>query len=253
MIPNSVFQPNLNNFTENITPPDKRVYGLLGWIYSLIYPIQWRLNINFITYWLGSNDAAYSISTTYTKGQRVIFFNQDGGSYYGDNAVYEANTSIPINTPPTLVNQVDNSGNGFWIPVQPNFIGSAYRQSFTCNKLIFEYALNSWFHTTFRQPIIGRSDIYITQNNVSYNQFFSTPDSQVSFDTTSTVTPVNNPPITKFSFPSYNFSPLNNFTIFIPNTVFNNLSPIPTLRNGIIRSFADKICPAGAIYNIAQY
>lgn len=135
----------------------------------------------------------------------------------------------------------------------PNFIGAYQRASFSAQKLLFEYALNTWFNTNFKQPVAGQSDIYITRNNVTNSQFFFGQQSNVSYFSPTTIRDLDSPVISSyFSKQNPNVAQYN-FTINIPLTVYNNLSPNSSLRLGIVRNFADKLCPAGATYNVITY
>lgn len=160
-----------------------------------------------------------------------------------------------------------------WIQVQPNFIGANERASYSCQKTIYEYALNKWFNTTFRQPLTpdtsdSGSDIYITNNTINQPQFYFFPNTQGgSYYSLATYLSGIYP--SKYFFPSNTFTQINDFSIYIPVAVYNALvtttspfgeapvTPGPTTlgtkRNGIVRAFADLLCPAGANYNIITY
>jgi len=263
----SIFDVNYQNWALNELPAPKRKPGLLNWLYALLYPLQWRHDINYNTYINGSSDNAYSLTNTYTKGQRVIYYIQAGGLYYGDNAVYEANTNVPINTPPTAANQVNANGAGYWIQVQPNFIGVYERLGWSCQQLTMEIALNRWFNVanfskqqwdhTGAPPY---TQIYIDTNVLDSGEEYWPPvpigyywPNQSVFDV-SYWPPVPGPVL------------VYDFTIYVPNTIFNHLvlgsvfSPGHTenissvTRNGsIIRALVDKFNAVGMLYNITTY
>lgn len=233
----------------------------------------------------GPGVAAYNPTATYTTGQRVIYYIQSYTSgytgthaYYGDNAVYEAvsinpdgsnnagfsgkapvgNYVVP-QTPPALALANTTAAlswlSGFyWVQVYPDFVGANYRATFAPQKLMYEYALNLWFNTTFRQPSAGTSDIYITPLASALIQFYFYPNTFKSYFLPATESLTDLVPVTSdFFFPSNNTALQNNFTIYIPVAVYNALSNNAGLREGVVRAFADRLCPAGAYYNVATY
>lgn len=279
-----------------LTPPDKRQAKQLAWGSAIMAGKQWKGDTFFDGYMQGAvyltppvtpAANAYNPAATYITGDRVIYAIQAGGAYFGDNAVYEAisinadgsNNAgfagiapiggyiVPQNPPASaLVNGASAlawlSGY-YWIPVQPNFIGANERASYSCNKIIFEYALNKWFGGTFRQPSAGVSDIYLVTNTDTNNQLyiyssvvgdaiFSTPrqDTQFEFSQTPSATVVD-------------------FNMYFPVAMYNALVDTSveaavgagyiakpstyTLRNARVRSFADTINCAGMVYNIITY
>jgi hypothetical protein len=284
-----------------LVPPDKRMPNWLAWGCALMKGKQWWHDSIFTTYTGGSADSPYSTTTTYYSGDRVIYYLQAGGAYYGDNAVYEAlcihadgsiNTSgfsgiapagnnvVPATIPPTVTNAAQalnwlynltlNPG-CLWVLVSPNFTGVNERLNYSAQKLIFEYALNRWFHTTFRQPngipedpILnpsGTPDIYITINSNTTNQFFwgntlinSYFSSTVNFSDASF-------PLAKFFSPGNSFLLVNEFSINIPVADYNALdNEAPVLagsntikRDAIVSAFANQYSPAGSTYNIVTY
>lgn len=269
-----------------LTPPALRQPVQLAWGNAVMAGKQWKGTTFFDGYMLDALNPLpgdYSPLATYTTGQRVIYRIQSYSSgftgsnaYYGDNGVYEAisinadgsNNAGFINSPPSGNNIVPQNPpasalantsvalqwlSGYkWIPVYPDFIGANYRVSFSCQKILFEYALNTWFNTTFRQPVVGVSDIYISTNAITQLQAYAYPYSLKSYFLPGTE--FSPQPVTSdFCFPLNNASSQNNFTIYVPVAVYDALSANASLRNGMIRAFADKLCPAGAYYNIATY
>jgi hypothetical protein len=213
----------------------------------------------------------------------VIYLLQAGGSYYGDNGVYEAisinadgtnnagfsgkapagNNIVPANPPASALANTAAAlewlSQYYWIQVQPNFIGANERASYSCQKTIYEYALNKWFNTTFRQPGSSPSDIYISNNNLVPGQFFfapSTPARQGSFFEQATDLSGG----TFFSQGSSS-TPQYDFSINIPVAAYNALDDEmavaagsnTTDRDAIVSAFANLLNPAGATYNIITY
>jgi hypothetical protein len=285
----------INVVWQLLVPPDKRLPKWLAWGASVMQGKQWWHNAVFTTYAGGDSvDLAYNPTIAYTTGQRVIYYVQSDSSaytganaYYGDNAVYEAIYPVSAGTAPTGNNVVPdvppawvinstsaltwlNTGNGgnpfYWIKVSDNFIGANERVSYSAQKLIFEYALNRWFNTTFRQPVIGTSDIYINRNSSTTNQFFwgqPPPAGTInSFFGPSTNTTVSTSiPLSKFFTPGNSFLLLNDFSINIPIAVYNalyNETPVTAgsntaNRDAVVSNFANLLNPAGSSYNIITY
>lgn len=255
------------------TPPFLRNAIMLAWGKVLMTSKDWTAQSIFQSYMLNSAPVnSYSPSATYTTGTNVVYWIN---GYNGDNGVYQSlsinadgsNNAGFINKPPIIGNIVPDvmpanitdpdsallwlSGY-YWIKVAPDPIGVMYRASFNSQKLLFEYALNKWFNTTFRQPSVGVSDIYITRNNISLSAFFIAPVNNNSFVGPGTYfAPA--PVVTKFIAVSDPVNQQNNFTINIPLAVYNNLSSNASLRQPIIRAFADRLNRAGAYYNIITY
>lgn len=276
----SLFDVDYINVVYNLLlPPYKRITKWLAWGNVMMAAKQWWHNSIFTTWAQGDADAAYSNSTTYYSGNRVIYSLQAGGAYYGDNAVYEAlcinadgtinvsgfsgvpptgNAIVPGLKPATVGNSTQalawlyalNPTNPgcLWIRVSPNFIGANERVSYNAQKLLFEYALNRWFGTTFKQPSIGVSDIYISQLDDVNNDFYGAPDQGTYFGYQFTdATP-------KYGMPTNvgGISPYD-FIINVPTAVYNALSASASQREGIVRAFADKINAAGMLYEIVTY
>lgn len=218
--------------------------------------------------WLYSYSVNYPVwqSQNYIAGQIVTY--SDGNAYI----CILATTSSQSPADATYW-QFYGSPGCLWVKVTGNFIGANERASYSCQKTIYEYALNKWFNTTFRQPLTvltsdSGSDIYITNNTLVTNDFYFFPLT-AGGNYFLSATNINNKtmPLSKYFFPSNIFTQQFDFSIYIPVTVYNNLIstsveaavsigpvvPHLTLRDGVVRAFADLLCPAGAIYNIITY
>lgn len=261
------------------TPPYLRNPIMLAWGSVLMKSKGWASMAVFKQYMLNGVQpppVGYSTSATYTTGNKIIYYINGAGAYYGDNAVYEAisinadgsDNAGFTNTPPIIGNivpqtmpaTVTNSTQALawlsqykWILVSPNFMGALQRTSFSSQKLLYEYALNLWFNTTFREPVIGVSDIYIKPLSVVLNQMYFYPNTNNCFFIPKTI--LNQPYYlqSKYFFPTSPSAPYNNFTIYIPNAVYTNLSANAGMREQIVRNFADLLCPAGSYYNVVTY
>lgn len=261
-----------------MTPPYMRQSVMLAWGQAIMQGQEWQRLAFFDGYMSGNIQPAptdYSPSSTYTTGMRVVYWINGSGQYYGDNAVYEcislnedgSNNSGFSNKPPITGNiapdmmpsNITNQREALiwlsqysWVKVCPYPIGAYQRTSFSCQKLLFEYAFNAWFHTTFRQPPFV-SDIYIQPKNNFTEQFFFTEQSGSSFFIPKTIIDKNSPVISRYFFPLNNNIAVQDFVIYIPLHVYTNLSPQSGLRTGIVTNFANKIAPAGCTYQVLTY
>ena len=282
----SIFSIDYQNYVWYLlTPPDHRQPIQNSWGQAVMAGKQWKGDSFLSGYQFGSQyltppvtptGNAYSTSTTYTTGNRVIYLLQAGGSYYGDNGVYEAvsinadgsNNAGFSNTPPIAANIVPQNPPASalvstvaalawlsqykWIQVQPNFIGANERASYSCQKLILEYALNKWFNTTFRNPP-SVSDIYITVNNITLNSFYYGNSAGTSGYTNTTSFQNTPAPVSSYFKWSSVLTQQNDYTVHIPIAVYNALSATAGLRTGIVSNFINLYNPAGAFYNIVTY
>jgi hypothetical protein len=141
---------------QNLLPPSKRSQEFIDWGKSLLAPLQWLVDLFFGSYFLGdSTTAAYDPAVSYIKGERVRYL----------NSLYEV-----INTPSgagVLPTDID-----YWILVQQDWRGVQERILYDGQKLNLEYMLNRWFGTTFNQPSVGNSEIYITNLITNDDLFF---------------------------------------------------------------------------------
>ena len=280
-------------------PPSKRLPKWVTWGFVVMTAKQWWHNAVFTTWANGSTSPAYNPTGTYHSGDRVIYCVQSYSfgyvglnAYYGDNAVYEAlciNPDGSINPagftgiPPTVTNiapsvmpatitnttqallwlynyNVANPG-CLWIQVSPDFIGANERVLYNARNLTFEWALNKWFGTTFRQP----GPLWNTYGNDPINNPLETPDIYIIGTQESTDWYLAPDELASELYPDTSvlsdyLTPDNgtgvnpyDFTIYIPLNVYNALNPTPALRDGIVRAFADKINASGMKYNIVTY
>ncbi len=284
----------INIVWQLLVPPDKRQPKQLEWGAALMEGKQWKHNALFTTYMGGDGvDLAYNPTASYTAGQRVIYYIQSysatytgGNAYYGDNGVYEClsactgltqapkGSNVVPDVPPAWV--VDsataltwlttgNAGSPFyWVKVTDNFIGANERASYSPQKLMFEYALNRWFDTTFRQPSVGTSDIFIGINSNTNTQFFFGQTATNFFFGPATNFTKGPIPLSTFFTPGNSFLLQYDYSIHLPIAVYNALiNPLiegtvaaghnSPLRDGVVSAFANILNPAGSFYNIITY
>jgi len=220
--------------------------------------------------WLYNASVNYPawVSQNYIAGQLVVY--TDGNAYL---CIQNTTSSqAPGNTSYwSLFGQPGCA----WVRVTPNFIGANERVSYSAQKLIFEYALNRWFNTTFRQPnglpedpvhnFSGTSDIYISINSNTTAQFFwgqPPPADTINsfFGPVTNLTDLS-VALSKYFTPGNSFLLTYDFSINIPIDYYNaldNEAPVTagnntTRRDAIVSAFANLLNPAGSSYNIITY
>jgi hypothetical protein len=223
---------NFNTVTKNLLPVSKRKT-----IFQALFDVLFANTIqswNFIwanNYLLGTDISnAWNSGSTYNANDIVVG---------ADNQVYQSLVASNTNHNPV-------STTGYWWLVETNFVGVYERIAYNAQILTFEYALNKWFRTTFRQPT-GVPDIYIVNNAVTPHVFVvgasHTNSAQTYYYDFANFQYV----INAYSFSQYDF------TIFIPVAVWTALGSNATDRNNKVRSFADKYNVIGNQYNITTY
>lgn len=222
----SIYDVDFNQIAVQVTPPDKRNQRFIAWLKALVKPIQWLRDLWMGDYRTGTAAIAWVSGTSYNKYARVLY----------KQKVYES--LINGNTD-------DPTVQASWMVVQQNFIGVFERVQYTGVKLIFEFAINKYFGSVFRQPP-GVSDIYITVAAKPYGVFIS--GGTVG---TSSVVFANNS--SQFIINYYVFSPFSNMTIHVPAALFASLDPDPMNCQKIIRNYADQYIIAGILYDIVTY
>jgi hypothetical protein len=212
---------------QQLLPPDKRGTIMSRWVAAMLKPIQYLVDIRINSYRNGASAQPYLNTTTYLKGNIVLY----------RYSMYES-----------VIN--GNLGNDpldprYWTIIQDNFIGVLERLKYNGHTLILTYALNKYFGTTFRQPDL-LSDIWLNTNIKPPAVFLvgdtESQSSKVYYNTSS-----------EFIINDYAFSSFTNLTINVPTSVYNALDTDPANRSRIIRNFADKYIAAGITYDIAIY
>lgn len=207
--------------------PNKRTPKTTQWNNALV-SATYNEHILLFDYYKGGTIAPdWSASTVYQIGDVVKY-----GKSIFQNAVAD-NTVTPT---------FDDS----WVVVTDNFIGTDERILFTGEKLTFEYALNKWFGTVFRQPP-NTSDIYITTNPKTDTAFLignDEPECSLVQNNGSSELVVNAySPDTAFK----------NMIIHVPSALFTSLGNSGENRKNVVRRFADKYVNAGIIYDVVSY
>ncbi len=222
---------NLDYFTivESLLSPDKRSAKTVALNSGLVTEVANNHSLIFKTYKNGDTIGLYPKWTQKSYNFRDIV--RHGNSIF--QSTEDSNT-----TQPTLSDS--------WRLITDNFLGNDFRLKIRGEKIVLEYALNTWFYTTFRQPS-QLSDIYITTSksiNIEVLRVgaLDTYSSKIYSDKSSELV-IN----------SYAFTNKENMTINIPVAVFNGLAVSDSIREAVVRDFADKYVNAGLTYKILTY
>lgn len=229
---------NTDLFAVNFLPVKKRLDKYKAWVKTLLKPLQVLYNTMFGTFKDGNLAALWVPATTYAVGDQV---------QYIDKAVYECWVSNTGELPTNI---------DFWFKIQDKFVGIEPRMKYNAQHLLFEYALNEWFGTTFVN-VPGASDIYIDNfasgSNVFYVGIDEVESSQVVF---------SNGQADKFIHAQNITNTGSEFDIYVPIAVANNLTVPPATdvapnispnNEKIIRQIADLYAYAGINYQVITY
>lgn len=222
-----MYNVNYNTTIESLLVPDKRTKKTVAFNSVLVTEVSNNHNILFTTY---KDYSVYPNWTagTYAKNDLVKY----GKSIF--KSLENGNTGQP-----TLSDK--------WRLASENFLGSDFRLSITGSKLNLEYALNIWFGSTFRQPKVGLSDIYLTTNSIIQIPVFRVGITEI--ESTAVGADTSQESVINY----YDFLAQYNLTINIPSALFTSLGTTNDIRNSIVRSFADKYINAGLTYQIQTY
>ncbi len=228
---------NTDTFAVNFLPPKKRLPIYKAWTKTLVKPLQVLYNTMFGTFKDGNAAAIYSGATAYVVGNQVK---------YTDKAVYQCWVASTGNLP---------TNTNYWFKIQDNFVGIEPRCKYNAQHILFEWALNEWFGTTFVN-VPGDSAIFIDAAAADLGAFYvgltETESSYVVFD---------EPEATAF-VQALNLTTAGvSFTINVPLITANALTTetantVPNIsanRENIIRQIADLYNYAGITYNVITY
>jgi hypothetical protein len=228
---------NTDTFAVNFLPPKKRLAIYKAWTKTLLNPLQVLYSTMFGTFQYGNAAAIWSGATAYAVGDQVK---------YTDKSIYQcwvANTNnIPTDTT-------------YWFKIQDKFVGIEPRMKYNAQHLLFEWALNEWFGTTFVNTP-SASDIYIDNfasgSNVFYVGLTEVNSSQAVYE---------NGQADRFIQALNIANTGSEFDIYVPIATANALTDEPndsapaisTNRENIIRQIADLYCYAGINYQVITY
>ena len=191
----------------------------------------------FGTFQYGNAAALYNPVTAYAVGNQVK---------YTDKAIYQCWVASTGNLP---------TNTNYWFKIQDKFVGIEPRMKYNAQHLLFEWALNEWFGTTFVNTP-SASDIFISGSGVSLDAFYvgisPTESSYVVYDEPEATAYIQALDLTTAGI---------SFTINVPISVANALTTetantVPNIsanRENIIRQIADLYNYAGITYNVITY
>jgi hypothetical protein len=229
---------NTDTFAVNFLPPKKRLPIYKAWTKTLLKPLQVLYNTMFGTFQNGNAAALYNPATAYAVGNQVK---------YTDKAIYQCWVASTGNLP---------TNTNYWFKIQDKFVGIEPRMKYNAQHLLFEWALNEWFGTTFVN-VPGSSNIFIDPNNASdavlYVGFTETNSSLIVYGNGQAQTFIQAINIANTG---------SEFTINVPIGVANALTTPPTTdiapnisanNENIIRQIADLYNYAGITYDVITY
>lgn len=230
---------NTDNFAVNFLPPKKRLPIYKAWVKTLLNPLQVLYNTMFGTYKDGNSATNWFLLTSYNVGDQVKFV---------DKSIYQCWVASGAGIEPTNTD--------YWFKIQDKFVGIEPRIKYNAQHLLFEWALNEWFGTTFVNTP-GASDIYIDAGAADLGAFY------VGFtETESSYVVYDEPEATAF-IQALNLTTAGiSFTINVPISVANALTTPPTTdiapnisqnNENIIRQIADLYNYAGITYDVITY
>lgn len=208
----------------NLLVPDKRTPNTIAFLSPISNQLQINNDTLFTVYKQGMNFLDFNPSTTYTRYSVVK---------YGKAVYYSADDDNTGNFPYV--------GSEFWVQITNNFIGMDQRIHFNGTKLVFEYAINTFFGTYYEPNTNLNSEIYLE----------TTPTIQEEFrigDTESFSSSVLNTTSTGYIKLTDIPSNATSLTIWVKDL---NTSGKPTYDE--IKHFADKYIIAGIRYKISSY
>lgn len=230
----SIYSFTASIFGEQFLPPYKRLPRYLSWINVLLKPIQYDHDLFYNQYANGEYDFIWDSLTAYPKGTVV---------FYLDYQLYIAIQDAPIFTPCLDTN--------YWTLASEN-VGLRQRAAVTGQKLLLEWVLNKHYGTTFRQPAIGTSDIYVGGINIDTNYFVAGYDS-----TESSSAAISGQDAMQFVGTSYTYD-TESLAIFVPNATLDlitqgtEVAPYPEAQK-VVLFYAYKFIFGGIIAKVVGY
>jgi hypothetical protein len=227
----SIYNIDFEQCALELYPSHKRKTVLLQKIYSLVKPLN-DLALFFQFYREGGSFSSFNPGTVYTYGQYIQYQRR----IYLKNEVTDDYVAgiTPLNTT-------------YWTLILSSFIGADERVKFGPPKIVYEFALNKIFGTTFRQPPLI-SDIYIENLNTTDDALYvgelDTDTAMVSqTDQESIFFVTENDPVQNEK----------DYSINVPVAVWTALAPTGSERDAIITSVALKYRLVGYNFEVNTY
>lgn len=230
-------------------------------ISSQIYSAGYSYSVGDTFYVNGSSVSAFGniLSVGATSGAVLTYDIIYGGNYY-NNSVGVVLTSTYSTLDITTITASGAFNISNWLQILPSFIGYQERSNYYDSRIVYEYALNRYFYSQFRQPNFYdtiKSDIWIGDNELSNTQLWIGPTDYSSGFIGLQESTIGGPGTTKAYIgldPSL-FAPgiHETFIINVPNWLYTTLpgyNGITGSADKVIRNYADKINYAGMTYII---
>lgn len=226
----AIYDLDTNILAANLTPSKKRIGRYLAWHKVLLKPLQYLRDMLFGTYANINPATDWSVLGSYVVGEQVKYI---------DKAIYQCWVATTPGIVPT--------DSAYWFKVQDNFVGARPRAKYNAQRLVFEWALNEWFATTFFQPP-AVSDIYISPTSTNIEDFIV----GISESESSSAVYQNGDAVSfvQAQNPTYTAP---QFTIYIPVAVWTALGSTNDDRDNCVRNIADLYIYAGIEYTITPY
>lgn len=231
----SIYDWTASIFGEQFLPPYKRLDRFKSWIQVLLSPIQYDRDLFYNQYANGIYDSVWDSVSTYTEGEIV---------FYLDYQLYIAIQNVPIFTPCIDTN--------YWVLVSVDNVGLRQRAAVTGQKLSLEWILNKHYGTTFRQPSVGTSDIYVSNIQIDTNYFVAGIDG-----TESSYAAISGQNAEQFVGISYTYE-TESLVIYVPNATLDTIgqgleiAPYPNAQK-IVLFYAYKFIFGGIIARVEGY
>lgn len=223
----SIYDINHDNQIVQNLPPSKRKLITFWWLSVLVQPARWLYYTVFYVFKRGVNPPLWTAGP-YTKNSVVKY------AYKTYISLTEGNTD----TPPSVN----------WFELQDNHLGTDARVLFTANKLVLEYALNTYFDSQwFGCTVANAGDIWISNNEIETGffrvGFLEQQSSSVGFTMSSEPVGEDGAVIgVQYAF-----------TVNVLQSIWDALAPTDTERENIMRNFIDRYNIAGLFYNFTTY
>lgn len=206
--------------------PDKRQPTTLAYLSPIGYQLQLDNNNIFNNYKIGGSYNEWDMLTNYNRYDLI----KSGKSVYY--------SSIDDN-----LGQYPNNFSGNWVLVTTNFIGVDSRVKFDGTKLIFEYAINTYFGTIYNPDTTLNSEIYLETLAPKLKSFVVGQTEKFSdkvlLTTSSAFIRKNNPTTTDDNV---------NLTIWV-----KDMGSVGKPTQDEIKNFADKYIISGVKFEIKNY
>lgn len=223
----SIYIFSTDYISEKLLVPSLRKPKHLAWLRVLLSPIQNLWKRIFVDYSDGSLYVNYDISDSYSRNDRVI---------YTDKAVYECILDASAGILPTNAT--------YWVKINDVFIGARERVKYSAQKMVFEYALNKYFQNP-TAPLIYIENNFIVSDSVFVMSTLGSTSSFMPLDSHLQEDYMGLTPA--YSVAGYDY------TIYVPIALFTSLGSDDSIREKIVRNFADKYNLAGMNYNVDTF